>query len=194
MQNRRADALAWMTQFLLVAIIMLNMFRTVLMDQYLASIFIVRSLTYPFALQPNEALRASPAPSTTAKPMPCVSIFKNGWVKPSLSRHFASSAPCAHHSHLARNRIAGGEDGWLVDGRTVERAELAVGHDMEYSRPGLAVTRAPATTAARRLVTGHPFFDPASTRKPLFSAGVGRCAETLKLHHERQREDRDRDR
>jgi hypothetical protein len=39
-----------------------------------------------------------------------------------------------------------------------------------------------------------PFFDPASARKPLFDAGVGRCAETLKLHHERQREDRDRDR
>jgi len=50
------------------------------------------------------------------------------------------------------------------------------------------------TAAARRLVTGHPFFDPARARKPLFSAGVGRCAETLKLHHERQREDRDRDR
>jgi hypothetical protein len=58
----------------------------------------------------------------------------------------------------------------------------------------ISSTRAPATAAARRLVTGHPFFDPASARKPLFSAGVGRCAETLKLHHERQREDRDRDR
>jgi hypothetical protein len=41
---------------------------------------------------------------------------------------------------------------------------------------------------------GPVFFDPASARKPLFSARLGRCAETLKLHHEGQRGDRDRDR
>src|SRR5262249_59883769 len=48
---------------------------------------------------------------------------------------------CAHHSHLANDRITGGEDGRLVDGRIVGRAEMGVGHDMEESPPSLAVER-----------------------------------------------------
>jgi hypothetical protein len=54
---------------------------------------VIKLVECQFALQLDEGPEGVAGTLPTAKSLPCASIFRNGRVKPSLSRHFGSSAP-----------------------------------------------------------------------------------------------------